>query len=100
MPTGVTAGVTASVLRLLKYGNRAQLEALAKLCGKEEGFNDGALVLGEDSAKVVYAAFMVAIQIRSKDAEIAEYRRLWELAKGSLPEEVVSYDIANQLGIN
>ena len=33
-------GVTAGVLRLLKYGSRAQLEALAELAGKEEGFDD------------------------------------------------------------
>ena len=41
VPTGVTAGV----LRLLRYGSRAQLEALAKLAGKEEGFDDRALTL-------------------------------------------------------
>ena len=40
-PTGVTAGV----LCLLKYGNRAQFEALAKLCGEEEGFDDEELLL-------------------------------------------------------
>ena len=38
-------GISACVLRLLKYGSRAQLEALAKLCGKEEGFDDQALLL-------------------------------------------------------
>ena len=41
MPTGVTA----AVLRLLKYGNVAQLGALANLAGKEEGFDDPVLVL-------------------------------------------------------
>ena len=38
VPTGVTAGV----LRLSKYGSKAQLEALA---GEEEGFDDWALLL-------------------------------------------------------
>merc|ERR1719506_1333791 len=41
VPTGVTAGV----LRLLRYGSRAQLEALAKLAGREDGFDDRALTL-------------------------------------------------------
>ena len=40
VPTGDTAGV----LRLLKYGSMAQLEALVKLCGGDEGFNDKALL--------------------------------------------------------
>ena len=40
VPTGVMAGV----LRLLKCGSRAQLKALAKLCGKE-GFDDMVLLL-------------------------------------------------------
>ena len=40
----VATGVMAGVLRLLKYGNMAQLEALAKLCVREEGFDDEALV--------------------------------------------------------
>ena len=154
VPTGVTAGV----LRLLRYGSRAQLEALAKLAGKEEGFDDKALtlearkrlqrvlekahkagkvteeevldgvlalgeahmwmeewdecgecferakegfvrLLGEDSAKAVDAAYRVASQLPSDDEEIAECRRLWEMAKVSLPEEAVTYDIANQLGM-
>ena len=42
MPTVVTAGV----LRLMKYGSRAQLEALAKLWRKQEGFDNEALLLG------------------------------------------------------
>ena len=33
------------------------------------------------------------------DEEIAEYRRLWEMAKVSLPDEAVTYNIANSLGI-
>ena len=37
--------MTASLLRLLKYGNVAQLLALAKLAGKEEGFADRTLLL-------------------------------------------------------
>ena len=41
LPNGVTLGV----LRLLKNGNRAQFEALAKLCGEEEGFNVAAMLL-------------------------------------------------------
>ena len=153
VPTGVTAGM----LRLLKYGSRAQLEALAKLAGKEEGFDDRALtlearrrlqqvlekahkagkateeevldgslqlgdahlwidewgecvecykrakegfvrLLGEVSAKAVNAAYKVANQL-PPDEQIAEYRRLWEMAKVSLPEEAVTYDIANQLGV-
>ena len=40
-PTGVTAGV----LHLLKYGNVAQLEPLAKLAGSDEGFDDWAMML-------------------------------------------------------
>ena len=153
VPTGVTAGV----LRLLRYGSRAQLEALAKLAGREEGFDDKALtlearkrlqrvlekahkagkmpeeevfdgvlqlgnahmwmnqrngcvacferakegfvcLLGEDSAQAANAALAVASQIPSDDEKIAEWRRLWEMAKVSLPEEAVTYDIANQLG--
>ena len=154
VPTGVTAGV----LRLLRYGSRAQLEALAKLAGKWEGFDDKALtlearkrlkrvlekahkagkvteeavldgvlqlgdahmrmkqrnecvacfrrakdgfmrLLGEGSAKAVNAAFKVAGQIPSDDERIAEWRRLWEMAKVSLPEEAVTYEIAYSLGI-
>ena len=156
MPTGVTA----CVQRLLKYGSRAQLEALVKLAGRNGGFddtefNDPALVLevrrrkqkvletayekggateemvldkilalgraymwvgegdesqacyerakegfmrllGEDSAKAVGAAFRLVRG--STDKKIAEYRRLWEMAKVSLPDEVVTYDVANELG--
>ena len=152
VPTGVTAGV----LRLLRYGSRAQLEALAELAGEEEGFDDKALtlearkrlqrvlekahkagkvteeevldgvlqlgnaymwmrqgecracfrrakegfvrLLGEDSAKAVNAAYSVASQIPTDDERIVEFRRLWEMAKVSLPEEAVTYAIANQLG--
>ena len=38
-------GVTGGVLCLLKYGSKAQLKALLKPCGKEQGFNDRAFVL-------------------------------------------------------
>ena len=41
----VPTGVTASILRLLKYGSRVQLEAPTKLAGREEGFDDAALTL-------------------------------------------------------
>ena len=37
-------GVTVGVLCLLKYGRRVPLETLAKLCNREEGFDDPALV--------------------------------------------------------
>ena len=37
--------MTAGLLRLLRYGSRAQLEALAKLVGREEGFDDKAVTL-------------------------------------------------------
>ena len=42
-------GVTAVVLRLLKYGSRAQLMALANLAGKEGGFDDKAFLIGARS---------------------------------------------------
>ena len=41
VPTGVTAGV----LRLLKYSSRAQLVALVKLAGEDEGFSNAAVLL-------------------------------------------------------
>ena len=54
------AGVTAGVLHLLKYGNVAQLEALAKLCGRDEGFDDAVLLLQarQGSKKVLEKAYM------------------------------------------
>lgn len=55
-------------------------------------------LLGEESAKAVNAAYFVANQIPSHNERIAELRRLWETAKVSLPDEVVMYDIASQLG--
>ena len=62
----------------------------------KEGF---VRLLGEDSAKAVNAAYKVAGQIPSIDEKMAEFRRLWEIAKVSLPEEAVTYDIVKQLGI-
>ena len=62
----------------------------------KEGF---VRLLGEDSAKAVNAACRVAGQLASDDERIAEYRRLWEMAKVSLPEEGVTYDIVNSPGI-
>jgi hypothetical protein len=38
-------GVTSGWLRLLKYGSRELLEALAKLCGQDEGFDERVLPL-------------------------------------------------------
>ena len=68
-----------------------------KACFKraKEGF---ARLIGENSAKEVNAAYMVASLIPSDDENIAEYRRLWEMAKVSLSDEAVTYDIATQLG--
>ena len=56
-------------------------------------------LLGEDSAKAVNAAYAVASQIPSDDERIAEFRRLWEMAKVSMPDEAVTYDIATMLGV-
>ena len=55
-------------------------------------------LLGKDSAKAVDAAFCVACQIHSGDGKIAEYKRLWEKVKISLPDEPETYTIANDLG--
>ena len=41
MPKGVTAGV----LRLLKYDSTTQVEFLANLCGREEGYDDKVFLL-------------------------------------------------------
>jgi tetratricopeptide (TPR) repeat protein len=68
-----------------------------KACYKraKEGF---VRLLGKHSAKAVEAALQVAIQIPSDDERIVEFRRLRQMAKVSLPEEAVTYDIANNLG--
>ena len=56
-------------------------------------------LLGGDSAKYVDAAYRVCNQTLHNDkGKIPELRRLWEIAKVSLPDEAVSYDIASQLG--
>ena len=152
--------ITVGVLMILRsYKDREKLEALAKLTGPEEGFDDRALhlesrrsllplleeaheagegvteeevidgvvalgiafnqmqewneckacykrakegfvrLLGEDNAKAVDAACRVAGQIPSDDKMLAEFRRLWEISKVSLPEEAATYDIASGLGI-
>ena len=41
VPTGVTVGV----LHLLRYGSRSQLQALVRLCNRDEGFDDPPLLL-------------------------------------------------------
>ena len=58
-------GATAGVLRLLKYGSRAQLEALAKLCDKDEGFDVRALLL----------------EVRKRMRKVLEEKGKWEEAK-------------------
>jgi len=56
-------------------------------------------LLGENNAKYVDAACSVASQNISADERIAEFRRLWENAKVTLPDADITYDIANNLGI-
>ena len=55
----VPMGVTAGVLHLLKYGSRVQLEALATLCNRDEGFDAAAVLLEEwkRSKKVLEKAY-------------------------------------------
>ena len=55
-----------------------------------------AKVAGEGSAKVVEAAYYLVRG--SVDEENAEYRRLWEIAIVSLPDEAITFMIANELG--
>ena len=64
-----------------------------------EGEGGFAHLLEEKSANAIYAAFMVAGQTLRGDEKTAVYRRLWETSKVSLPDEAVTYDITNQLGI-
>ena len=57
--------MTASLLHLLKYGRRAQLEALAKLAERDEGFDDRVLLLeamkrSQEVLKRAYEAGKVA----------------------------------------
>ena len=54
-------------------------------------------LLRENSAKAVNTAFKCCAG--TTDIElIVELRRLWEMAKVSLPDEVVTHDIASHLG--
>ena len=62
----------------------------------KEGF---VRLLGENSARAVYAAFKVDGQLEDEDEVIAEYRQLWEMAKVSLPDKAVTYDVSNELGM-
>ena len=154
MPTGITAGV----LRLVKYGSRA-LEALAKLCGKQEGLDGGALLLearerlqmvlekayeaghvteedmldgamalgkahmwseestceemmpyfrrakgvfvrllGKDHAETFKVTQSLLLQTTEGDEVLTGLRALWERVNVTLPDEPVSYDVANQFG--
>ena len=61
----------------------------------KEGF---VRVLGEGSAKALDAAYRVANQTLHFDEKIMEFKRLWEMANVSLPDEAVTFDIASQLG--
>ena len=54
-------------------------------------------LLGENSAKAVNVAYSVASQISSDDEEIAELQRLWEMARVSVPDEAVTFNIATDL---
>ena len=62
----------------------------------KEGFKR---LLGGDSAKGVGASFSGTSQIQSAEERIAEYRRFWEMAKVSLPDDAVTYNVANEVGI-
>ena len=54
-------------------------------------------LLGENSAKVVNSACKCCAG--AKDDELgAELRRLWEMARLSLPDKAVTYHVADQLG--
>ena len=53
-------------------------------------------LLGENSAKALNAAYYLVEG--SDDEVIEEYRRLWEMAKVSLPDETVTFQIASDLG--
>ena len=52
-------------------------------------------LLGEDSAKAVAVAYYIA---GTKCGNSDHYRPLWEMAKVSLPDETITFDIGNQLG--
>ena len=53
-------------------------------------------LLGENCAKAVHAAYRLVGG--SADEMITEYRRLWERAKVSLPDEAVTSDLAKRPG--
>ena len=53
---------------------------------------------GEDHAKSIEATYQLVLQATRGDERISEFRRLWEMAKVSLPDEAVTCDIANELG--
>ena len=54
-------------------------------------------LLEEDHAKSAYANYALVYET-AMDELIGELRVLWERAKESLPDEEVTYDVANQLG--
>ena len=54
-------------------------------------------LLDEGSAKAVDAALAVPSQLSLADERIAELRWLCKMGKVSLPDEAVTYDIANDL---
>ena len=102
VPTGVMMGV----MRLFTYGSRAQLEALAKLCDKDESetcferAKEGFVRLfGADHSKSVEATHQLVIQITEGDELIAKLRALWERVKVTLPDEAVTYEVATTLGV-
>ena len=55
-------------------------------------------LLGPDHAKTFEASYAVASQILSRDEEFAEKVRLFELAQELLPDEQVTYYLANDIG--
>ena len=56
-------------------------------------------LLGENSAKAIEAALAIVSQLHNNAARVKEYKRLWEIAKDSLPNEVATYDIAHGLEV-
>ena len=61
----------------------------------KEGF---VRLLGKGHAKSVEATFSFLFQTTMGDKRIAEMRTPWERVKVALPDEVVTYDVANDLG--
>ena len=60
----------------------------------KEGFE---CLLGEDSAEAVMASFSFASQLPCYDDVISEYRRLWETARTSLPNDPITFDIVSEV---